>query len=278
MFKKKIFKKIIPDLLMTIIIDIKYYAIFFLYFRNTTKRNIKLKNSTNSKRAFILATGPSIKKENLEVLNDEDCFSVSNFFLHEKINEINPKYHFFIPFHEPLIIDEYIQWLIKADNELPKSTKIVLGHTTKALVEDNNIFKNREVIYLFLGISNKKKYNIAYPICSPATGPQMIIPFLFYLGYKEIYLLGCDHTILRDYKKNYQHFYDNSKDVRSSASSYKGWSTILYELKSNIKVFELYEIYNKIASNNKIKIYNLSKDSWLDTFEFRDLNFVLKNQ
>jgi hypothetical protein len=97
------------------------------------------------------------------------------------------------------------------------------------------------------------------------------------MGYNEIYLLGCDHTVLRDYKKTYQHFYNNSKDLRTTASSVSGWSNIIYELKCNIKVFELYEIYYKIAKKNKVMIYNLSKDSWLDTYESRDLNTVLNN-
>ena len=49
--------------------------------------NSNLKNSYNNiNRCFILATGPSIKNQDLTCLKDEFCISVSNFFVHPLYN------------------------------------------------------------------------------------------------------------------------------------------------------------------------------------------------
>ena len=43
--------------------------------------------------------------------------------------------------------------------------------------------------------------DIMKPVLAPQTGPIMALPVLLYMGYSEIYLLGCDHTEMRDYKR-----------------------------------------------------------------------------
>ena len=112
--------------------------------------NKELKGLGKGKRAFILATGPSVNEQDLTKLEGEDCFSVSNFFLHKDINIIRPKLHFFAPYHEPLILENYIQWLNMADEKLPEDTNIVLALSNKYIKEKYNLFPNRKIYYLDL--------------------------------------------------------------------------------------------------------------------------------
>ena len=267
-------KKYLPP----IIID--FYRILFSYLNFLTYPNKKLfiknrslKNSGSGKRAFLLATGPSIKDENLKQLAGEDCFTVSNFFLHEDINLINPKFHFFAPYHKPLILENYIEWLRQADKALPNDTKIFLGHTTQDLVTKYKLFPEREVYYLYL--SNYFSTDITGPIMFPQTGPLMIIPVLIYMGYEKIYLLGCDHNVLRDFKKPAEHFYNKSLEVRKNSSDENAWDNIINELDTTKNIFVQYKNYKLILEEN-MEIINLSKDSWLDIFKILNLNNVLK--
>ena len=55
----------------------------------------------SGRRCFILATGPSIKEQNLVGLEGELCIAVSHFFLHPAINVIRPNYHVVAPYHSP---------------------------------------------------------------------------------------------------------------------------------------------------------------------------------
>lgn len=266
-------KKILPTFLFKAIWYLYAYTMcIFSWERKFLKKNKELKWIAKGKRAFILATWPSIKKENLKLLEWEDCFSVSNFFLHDDIEIINPKFQFFIPFHRPLILENYIEWLKLADNTLPKNTNIVLWSGIRNIVEENGLFKWRKVFYLYLKHYINFSSNITFPIYHPATWPQMIIPVLMYMWYKEIYLLWCDHNTLRDYWWERKDFYDTKKDVRKNA---KIWSSFIDFLENQLLMFKDYEKIKKIAKKKWIKIINLSEDSRLECFKKDTLKNII---
>jgi hypothetical protein len=245
-------------------------------YRNLIQKNSKLKNLGKGKEAFLLATGPSIKNENLKVLAGEDCFSVSNFFLHEDINIIKPKYHFFAPYHLPLVFENYIEWLRQADLQLPEKTEIVLGHRSIDHVKKYRLFPKRKIHYMYLRGRVNVSADITGPIQSPRTGPLMIIPFLLYMGYKRIYLLGCDNNTLLNYKSKIHHFYENEKDPRANASDEQAWTPdILQAMQSQIGMFEQYKSYVELAKKTSQEIINLSQESWLDFIRKDELKYVL---
>jgi hypothetical protein len=68
--------------------------------------NSKFKNIHHGERCFILATGPSIKTQDLRYLQGELCIGVSQFFLHKDIKIISPKYHVLAPSHHPFNFDD----------------------------------------------------------------------------------------------------------------------------------------------------------------------------
>lgn len=230
--------------------------------------NLHLKDTGKGKRAFLLATGPSINDEKLEILAGEDCFSISNFFLHDKINDINPLFHGFAPYHEPLILENYVEWLRLADKRLPASTKIILGHKTADIVNKFSLFPERKVYYVYLTQNpSMLRIDLLRPILAPQTGPLLLLPLIMYMGYEQIYLLGCDNTTLRDYKKTITNFYPPDNDVRENATVANVWSNIIDEHSASLKVFQQYQLYNELAlSLQKPAIVNLSQDSWLDCF------------
>lgn len=245
--------------------------------KNILNKNRTYKNLGVNKRAFLLATGPSIKLENIAKLKGEDCYTLSNFFLHRDLETICPKIHFFAPYHKPLIFENYIEWLKTADNKLPKSTNIFLDISNKRFIEDFKIFKNREVYYLKL--SDKPIANdvdLTLDVLRPQTSPIMILSVLTYMGYEKIYLLGCDHTVLRDYGKVTSNFYGKGEDMRVNSTSGKAWFGIIEYLEATKNMFLQYKFYKNMIYNKKISIINLSQDSWLDLFPFDLLDNVIK--
>ena len=245
--------------------DIVYDAYLNKKYSGLTKKNKGLKDAGEGKRVFLLATGPSIEKENLKLLTGEDCFSVSNFFLHQDAKLLHPKFHFFAPYHKPLILKNYIKWLKKADRELPQGTKIILSSRTKKIVDKHNLFLKREIFYLTLSPWMRNKIDLTKTILSPQTVPLMVLPVLLYMGYSEIYLLGCDHNVVKDYGKITKNFYNTQKDVRENATKNKAWGDIVQAHRDSLNVFLQYQKYKDKLK--KQKIINLSQDSWLDIFE-----------
>jgi hypothetical protein len=270
---------ILPPNIFRGLVNLRARLLFATYGnKKTIQANHAFKNCSSGKRAFLLATGPSIKLEDLKFLEGEDCFSLSNFFLHEDLDIIRPKFHFFTPYHEPLILDNYIDWLKEADCRLPVSTNIVLGHKTEEIVSKHRLFADRKVYYLFLEGMFSGNFDITKAIMSPQTGPIMILPWLLYMGYSQIFLIGCDHSILRDYGKTTANFYPKEKEVRTNATSGNNWPDVVTTLGYVSRMFEHYEYYRQTAEKSGKQIINLSQDSWLDIFKKDKLADVLKKK
>ncbi|NTV64065.1 MAG: hypothetical protein HGA65_11095 [Oscillochloris sp.] len=230
------------------------------------------------RRAFVLATGPSLRRENLAALAGEDCFSLSNFFLHDALKAIRPRLQFFAPYHRPLVLDNYAAWLHHADQHLPPETAIVLGHTTAPIVRQYGLFPQRQIFYLFLTRRHQpRRIRLDGPILAPASVPLMALPTLLAMGYTTIYLLGCDHTGLRDYGRTVTHFYEARRDVREHALDRAAWSDIITNHERSLDVFQQYRYYRTMISRHypQARVVNLSQDSWLDLFPFDRLERVL---
>ncbi len=247
-------------------------------FYSLIQQNTVLKNSTKKKRCFVCATGPSIKEQNLLALKGEDCFSISNFFLHKDIKEIAPKLHFFAPYHPPLVLENYIEWLNIADKELPEETAIVLGVNNEYLVKQYNLFPKRQIFYVELGEVNPDapiNVDLTLPIMAPQTGPIMILPVCAYMGYEEIYLIGQDMNRLASYGATTPNFYQNDKDPRVNATDSGNWIDIIPEMERTLVMFKQFKKYSDYFKEKNIKLYNLSPNSWLSFIEKKDFDEVL---
>lgn len=237
------------------------------------RSNIVLKEKAKGKRAFLIATGPSIKKQNLSLLKNEDCFSVSNFFLHKDIDVVNPKMHFFAPYHEPLVYDNIVSVWKMANASLPKETMIGLSVASKEMVEHNHIFDGRKVFYFDYEPIKQIRYNLEKSILIPQSGPIMIFPILFYMGYSEIYLIGCDGNMLKNYGETIENFYE--KDPRKNASDDWHDGNIISELECNINLMKQYKAYYDYGKKIGVNIYNLSPDSWIDIIPKKQFEEIL---
>jgi hypothetical protein len=242
------------------------------------RKNAALQGLGKGKRAFLLATGPSLNLENLKVLAGEDCFSISNFYLHEDLPVINPVFHGFAPYHEPMIRENYVEWLRQADQALPPRTKIVLGHQAYDMVQQFGLFPRREVFYLYLApYVSGRQINLLRPLLGPQTGPILLLPLMIYMGYECIYLLGCDNTTLRDYKKPMTNFYRPEQDMRKNTTDANSWTGIEKEFQANLIAFDQYKYYQKILMGMPTSIINLSADSWLEMFPLDRLEHIIRS-
>lgn len=257
-------------------------AVFFRYLllrnKEILKKNSCLKSVAAGRDAYLLATGPSLKEVDLSFLEGRDCFSVSNFILHPQVGLISPKLHFFAPYHEPLIFDEYVSWLRQADDSLPVSTGIVLGLQTKNTVDKYGLFSGRNVYYLCLEkVSLASVPDITQPVVAPQTSPIMVLPVLHYMGYRRVFLLGCDHNILKNYGGVVDNFYSPEMDPRKNATSGHNWRDgIVKHLENARNVFVQYNYYKCIFSRTGRELRNTSSQGWLDFLEYTPID-VLKS-
>src|SRR3989338_279873 len=174
--------------------------------RKFLKKNKELANIFKGKRCFILATGPSIKTENLKSLAGELSLSVSNFFVHPDFKLIKPAYHIFAPFHPPITEEQSAKLFADAEKHFPEGQNVLISTTDRHIVEKYDSFKKAKVYYYAPGhkeLTSRIDFTTKLP--GIQTSPHIAIYLALYLGVKEINLLGVDHDWILHLKET-RHF------------------------------------------------------------------------
>lgn len=267
-FVNDYFPPVLSELFIKLLVVLDFY-IFSSKYKSIVALNKRHRGRAKSDTAFLIATGPSLKEVELGLLKGKDCFTVSNAVLHPEINDLNVLAHFVAPYHEPLIKSNFINWLHTIDKKLSKNTEVFMSCQSYSDYLENTLFANRNVSFLFTSkVFLGSGLDLCRPILSPQSIPILALPVLAYMGYKNIVLLGCDHTILRDYGGSVNNFYSSTSDPRSNATTGDNWKAgIIAHLRNALNLFEQYRCISTELNKNGIKIYNASNDSWLDFVE-----------
>lgn len=232
------------------------------------RRNSALKRFKRRNKAVIVATGPSLKEADLPPSSEFDYFGVSNAYLHQDYLAKRPVMHFFAGYHPPLQRDNFLSWVQAASRVLSDQTAIITDLRDQPMHEDFRTFDHSNVYYLAHG-ATRSKYRADPTKILPSfwTGPQMIFPVLFYMGYEEIHLYGVDCNTLKDFGGDRSNFYSKEEDQRANATDEKSWPSLETELKAQLKIVECYQRIASFARTQGVRVINKSPESWLDCFD-----------
>lgn len=243
------------------------------------------KNKYKGQRCFILATGPSISTQNLSLLEGEHCIAVSMFHLHQEIQKIKPIWHVLAPVHAPFKLDTVKKIIDTCYNQYKEVDDInfFLSHRNyeyayKEYIKNENnafgtVFKTR-IHYVDYNNSNsltEQNYNLCdiWDLEKNPFGIRTVIfpaiQLAYYLGFKEIILLGCDHDYLLDLTKiESQHFYPEkegfSDEETFSSANLEEWFYTYYVL------WKEYRLIRTYLNEQKVQIYNATNGGMLDVF------------
>jgi hypothetical protein len=241
--------------------------------------NIIYRNIHKGQRCFIVCSGPSVKNQNLLPLKSEITFFVSTGFLHPDYSVIQPEYHCTpdILLTPQLSLEKYVEWFNLMDKNIGDS-QLFLSAADAVTIKQNNLFSDRRVSYLNMGLewnpAQKPIYDITKKMPGIQSVPIMAIMIAMYMGCKEIYLLGVDLDEL--WSGKYDHFYDNEimrndVDVNEDGRS----TTPLIEMFNiNFILWNQFNILKGIAEANNIEIFNATLGGALDIYKrvkFEDL-------
>jgi len=271
--ENSLIKNWMPPILYQQLMSIYGYIQFLKYpYKTDLKRNLELKGLKRSDTAFLLATGPSINALNLKKLKGHDCFALSNFFLHPDYELLNPIAHFFADVHPPLIESNVIEWFKAAEQKIPRNVHLIHGTENRRIISENHLFEGRNINYIYSNAQAQVQIDITKYIMGPQTGTLLLLPFLLYLGYKKIYLLGCDHNTFKNYGGDANNFYSKESDPRINATDSGAWTEIIKAHDASKNVFVQYRKYLEYIKyqNLDTQIFNCSKESWLTFFPFQD--------
>ncbi|MFC1579347.1 hypothetical protein ACFL4N_00370 [Thermodesulfobacteriota bacterium] len=248
-----------------------------LYFFTHGKKIKRLKNGAPKDYCFIIGNGPSLSEMDLTRLKNEYTFCLNSFFLHKDINIINPKCYIT---GNPLFLKstffdkEAIPFLSKN----PGMIKIFDYHFSRAakgkMDELENVFfirfnQNRRILSVGKIIFDPSKI---LPASDASVLIQSAIPLAVYMGFKKIFLVGCDcnYKMGKDFGKiDVNHFYKESdhqdmldivKEAKEKYGSY--WKNNSH----SDFIMEEWTIVKRCVENQGVEIINAGIGGALNVF------------
>lgn len=241
--------------------------------------NRRFQDIHTGKRCFILATGPSIKSQNLLNLKDEWCFGVSDFYKHRDYKIIKPDYYCLAPLHAPFSDEDGLRRFEELRESSHKDETFFFGLRDKRLFERSSLANAAQNIH-FLNIRQMDKapreIDLTHNFPNLSSVSIMAISIAIYMGFSNIYLLGCDHNNLwtwdgKSAQNQLQHFYDGVPSIGYQHQAFD----IDHTLRAHLRVREQYKWVNQLAQRKNAKILNATPGSYIDIFPRVNLEDVV---
>lgn len=223
------------------------------------KRFAELKGSKAGKRCFIIGNGPSLTASDLDKLVQEDCFASNYIYKIFDQTAWRPKYY--------ILKDRHLNVPTEAVDSLDVETIFIGDYYWRF----HNTFKRKDLICIHEhaveedGI--KVSEDISRYLCTGFTVSFAHMQIAAYMGYKEIYLLGFDHSYASELQK------DGSIKKKASLEThfYKGGTA--NETTAYIQgITRAYEVFRDYAREHGITVKNVTRGGKLEIFERADFD------
>lgn len=220
-------------------------------------KNIKsIKGIHNGEKCFIIATGPSLTTEDINKLKNEITFGMNS--LCKVFNDIGWETTYY-GIQDYLVYDK-----LKGEIKNIKNSTIFIGD----IIKDYKNLNSKTYVYplhmlnhlvTFEDLTIKFSDDCYMKVYDGYTITYSLIQIAIYMGFKEIYLIGCDCN----YESGKPHHFIEYDHVDPTFDTAKK------------RMLVGYQEAKKYADRNNIKIYNATRGGQLEVFPRVDLDEVL---
>lgn len=189
--------------------DIPHLLAWYLSVNNNSfnKKNLeRFHNIHKNDRCFIVGNGPSLKRTDLSLLKNEFSFGMNRIYLLFENTTYRPTYY--VASNE-LVLTQFSDDIRKLD--IPK----FLNWNRRKFFPQNDhltmFYKINFGINDFFGMDPRK------PVCGGGTVTYVAMQLAYYMGFREVILIGVDHnfsdrgipntTEVRQSEKDESHFH-----------------------------------------------------------------------
>lgn len=269
---------------------ITYFAEDNLYERPFHSKDILSKNEVykdkhSEKRAFVVANGPSIQKQDLSFLKEEITFTMSGIWKHPLVDKgWCPTYYCLADplfFQKKEGFDSVLEFFKDLRKKL-KNSHFFMPYFAKKSIEEYKLLDTNRVNYILfkssLAQTKDMKIDIIDGIPGVQSVAQMGIELALYMGCNPIYLIGFDHDWLAQ-RGTDRHFY-KGKTLKNHPDAHGDLNKFKYanDLSSCLTLWQGYEKLFSLAEKNKIEIINLTAGGFLDVFPRGNYELVVGNK
>lgn len=265
--------RMVRMVLMPLNMVIRYIAIFFYQFSKDSRYVKTLCDKyKGAERCFIIGNGPSLTPHDLDLLKDEITFGSNKIYAMYDKTQWRPTYY--------ICMDTYTVAEIKDTiRRLDGSIKFVANSGGRRADHQYGIYhlmmEPRFVIKKENYVQKKLRQDIHKCFSRTQTVTCTAIEMAIYMGIKEIYLLGCDHTFAVEIKR------DGTKVFNSGVQNHfeGGDTSVKNNQFAHIEAFtQCYQVCQDYAKAHGIKIYNCTRGGKLEVFERKSLEDVLRER
>ena len=296
MYSKEIIKLFIPPI----------FSKLFYSFKINKKRTPYYSTINTHKKTtdtiIVIGNGPSLKEQlesSLDFLSSNTCICVNSFVLTEFYTEIKPRIYILIdPCYFIVSNDQENENFSVFNNLYTKTTwNIDLVVNSKYRNNDRilSLIRNPNINVLFINqddhalYKSKKEQFILFDMNKIGVPAQTVLNTAIYLGifwkYKSIILIGADtswHEDVRvDQKTNQvyfedKHFYSQKRKILYLDLKETIPKKFHEELQNICDALKSYWLLREYAEYNSVSVFNASGKSWIDAFERKTLDELLK--
>lgn len=255
-------------------------------------RNKQYHNIHQGKRCFILGNGPSLKREDLSLLRDEYVFTVNQATRLPQFHDLHPNYHFWA---DPVFfrIDEnnpedmeLLQTMLSVAQDNP-ALECFFPVQQADFVRRFHLDEHLHINYYYTGYGIYEGFNgkIDYTKQVPGFGTVVhwCVTMAIYMGFREIYLLGCDNTGIITTVKSILHQNDDndyayavSDNEKTRMEKMLAGSSLEAYLQSYCQTLTDYRLLYAYCRSRQIKLVNCSAETVVDSVPRDSLTRVLQ--
>ena len=245
------------------------------------KENKKFHNCHLGKRCFILGNGPSLKSLDFGLLANEITFTVNQLPRNPNFPKLKTNYHFFadpvfFSLKDDAAEDLEVLDVIKNVNTVDNKPIVFYKLEAYNFIRTRHLDEILNVVYYdhyFTNMNHACKHyiDLTRPVPEVSTVVQYAIMTAVYMGFKEIYLLGCDcsgfvsaaQAKLKQAEKSL-YSYEISENEKKRMEIRATKMSIKEELRMHLEWFEYYESLFKYCRRFGVKLYNATEGGLLD--------------
>lgn len=246
------------------------------------KRNSELKNChADKKRCFVIGAGPSLKNLDLSHMANEIWVGANYVHFHPELRGEKTAGNYCVILNPFLYEGEELLAripIMKVTEERLPHAKMIFPDVAQEICKEHNLFVDRDVYYVSVGGRLDPDIPVEedrFDLCSVLPQPHNVLESTIltaaYMGFKEIYLLGCDANYVEISEFKNLHFYsieDVSEvfDVGHRKNPMGDWKQMETRAHHTFRMYQALGLINKELLKKGIRVFNASGGGMLDVF------------
>ncbi len=251
-------------------------------------RNVIFRDRHSGEKCIILGNGPSLNDVDLKRFSQKSIvFAVNNYY--RQCQRIPVNYYVVAdPFYfDPDLYHDYGKFFYANIKELEQDNKDIC-YFFPVQFADYLVSKGTQWLNTYYFLANRdwnKRVDNDVDLTKGIFGRYSVIQYCVlmavYMGFKEIYLIGCEETSIYGTLDNYidegyaEYAFDIPKEQLNIMKEY-GKSTPLEDILVGFaNIYKGYKEMDHLCKAKEVKLYTCSKRTLVKNIEYRDYNDVV---